>query len=105
MKCIINGKMYNTDTAAHVASHSNGCDCSDLQYVEEKLYIKKTGEWFLYGKGGAGSKYSVARGKWWRGGSRIIPYTTEEAMGWLAENNFVDEYIKYFGEPEEKSRF
>ena len=35
------------------------------------------------------------------GGSKIIPFTEDEAKEWLEKHNLVDEYIKYFGEPEE----
>lgn len=102
MKKIIDGRMYNTDTATCVATYDNGCSYDDLDYISEDLFIKKNGEWFIYGAGGARTNYSVSCGSnWWRGGSSIIPLTEEEAKEWLEEHDFVDEYIKYFGEPEE----
>ena len=53
MKKIINHKMYNTETAERLASSSNGYGYDDFRYMEEQLYRKKTGEFFLYGEGGA----------------------------------------------------
>lgn len=43
MKSIINGKMYNTETATEVATYRNGRSYSDFLYVEETLYRKKQG--------------------------------------------------------------
>lgn len=50
MKQIINGKMYNTETATEIATRSNGC--TGWEYLEETLYRKKNGEFFLCGSGG-----------------------------------------------------
>lgn len=102
MKQIINGRMYNTDTATCVASYDNSCSSGDMNYFSEDLYIKRNGEWFIYGEGGAGTVYSRSCGSnSWCGGSAINPLTEEDAKNWLEKYDFVDEYIKYFGEPEE----
>lgn len=102
MKKIIDGRMYNTETATRVAHYANGYSRGDLDFVSEGLYIKKNGEWFIHGDGGARSKYSVSIGSnSWGGGSAIIPFTEEDAKKWMEDHDFVDEYIKYFGEPEE----
>ena len=52
MKKIINGKMYNTETAKYCGGYEFS-NCGDFNYVCEELYQKKTGELFLYGEGGA----------------------------------------------------
>lgn len=101
MKRIINGKMYNTETATCVAHYSNGYGTGDFNNIDEDIYIKKTGEWFLDGSGGAMTVYAEAEGDGWYGGRQIIPFTDDEAKDWLSEHKCVDEYIKYFGEPEE----
>lgn len=101
MKRIINGKMYNTETAELIDSHESGYP-EDHDYEYEALYQKKTGEFFLYGKGEVASRYRVYYGgNEWGGSSRITPYTESEAKKWLAENGTVDTYCKVFGEPEE----
>ena len=101
MKKIIDGKMYNTETATKVADYGEDY-ASDINCWSEILYIKKTGEWFLYGEGGPNSPYSERCGNnRWCGSSTIKPYTPEQAKRWLAEYDCVDEYIKYFGEPKE----
>lgn len=79
---VIYGKIYDTEEAECVASYNYGVNGIDY----ESLYITKTGEWFLHNEGSMPG---------------IEPYTAIDAMDWLAENDFVDEYIEYFGEPEE----
>ena len=53
MRKNIDRKMYDTETAELLASSSNGYGHGDFRYMEEQLYRKKTGEFFLYGEGGA----------------------------------------------------
>ena len=101
MRRIINGKMYNTESALKVASFFEGDSVSDLEHFGGELYRKKTGEWFLYIYGGPMSRYVEPYCSEINGISKIIPYTEKEAKKWLEANDFVDEYIKYFGEPEE----
>lgn len=48
MKKIINGKMYNTETAEKLTSWEHSYR-SQVDWYEEMLYKKKTGEYFLYG--------------------------------------------------------
>lgn len=52
MKKIINGKMYNTETATELGDFWNGLSTSDFRNLSETLYRKKNGEFFLYGQGG-----------------------------------------------------
>lgn len=101
MKKIINGKMYNTDTAREVGYYWNGLSDSDFGYISETLYKKKTGEYFLSGRGGARTRYASYGRGCISGGQKIIPYTTEEAKAWMEENCATEDYIKEFGEPEE----
>lgn len=59
MKKIINGKMYNTETATELGDFWNGLSTSDFRNLSETLYRKKNGEFFLYGQGGAMTEYSL----------------------------------------------
>lgn len=101
MKKIINNKMYNTETATMVASYDNGCSMSDFCYFSEELYIKRTGEFFLCGSGGAMSKYTRACDNGWSGSSQIIPMTENAAKKWVMDRCDADTYINLFGEVEE----
>lgn len=101
MKKIINGKMYNTETAKALCCWDNGFGCGDFQHAEETLYKKRTGEFFLFGEGGAMSKYAQPDGNGWCGGSEIEPLTEAEARKWAEKKATADEYIAIFGEVEE----
>lgn len=101
MKKILNGKLYDTDTATEVGFYSNGYGVGDYLSFSESLYRKKTGEFFLYGTGGAGTKYCERYGNMRSGGDVIIPYTEEEAKEWAVENMDADDYMELFGVVEE----
>ena len=101
MKKIINGKKYDTFAATEVCSYDNGCTYSDFNFVEEVLFLKNTGEFFIYGKGGPASKYSERCGSIYCGGSEIKPVTIEEAKAFFERHGDADEYEKFFGEVEE----
>lgn len=96
MKKIINGKRYDTDTAKNV-----GYWCANitdgLYRVEETLYRKKTGEFFLLGSGGPRTKYA----DWTEtgnlcGGEKIIPLSEEAAREWAEESLSPEEYEAAF---------
>lgn len=101
MRKVINGKMYDTETAKKRSVVCSNCGVNDFGYWEETLYQKKTGEYFLYGEGGPASKYARACGQnEWSGGSEIVPLTIEAAKKW-AEALDGDSYEAIFGNVEE----
>ena len=102
MKKIINGKKYDTDTAKEIGTWGNGGGWRDFSHMEETLYRKKTGEFFLFGEGGPNTKYSkrVDQNSW-SGGSDIIPLSYENARKWAEEHLDADEYENAFGVVEE----
>ena len=68
----------------------------------QELYRKKTGEYFLYGRGGAMTMYGECCGSnSWTGGSAILPLTVDEAQEWVMEHCDADTYISLFWEVEE----
>lgn len=105
MKKIINGKMYNTETAKCVGAWHNGHYTTDIYYVSEDLYQKNNGEFFLYGEGGPMSRYSKRSGENWGGGEDIIPLSYKEAQEWAEKRLDADDYEKIFGEiPEDDTK-
>ena len=99
---IINGKKYNTETAELIANYCNELSYSDFRRVDESLYKKKTGEFFLYGKGGALTRYAERNGDGsCSAGEKIIPLTIEDAMEWCEYYVCVEIYEELFGEVEE----
>ena len=102
MKKVINGKMYSTDTAKELASYSNIADVRDFHWYEEKLFQKKTGEYFLYGEGGPMTRYARTIGtNEWSGGERIMPMSYSEAQKWAEEHLTGEEYEQIFGSIED----
>ena len=98
MKKIINGKMYNTDTAVKIAEGSFGYP-GNFDYFKEALFRKKTGEYFLAGQGGAASKYAeMCDIQTWGPDKKITPLTEDEAKAWGERALDADEYEAIFGE-------
>jgi len=101
MKKTINGKRYDTEKAELIAEFSRS-NPSDFNYVSEKLYRTKIGNWFIAGEGGANSKYAKLSGNSSWGSSDITAITNSEALEWLQEHDENDAIDKYFaGEIEE----
>ena len=104
MKKIIEGRLYNTDTAKELGVWASTWDYRDFNYVAEKLYQKRTGEYFLYGEGGPMSKYAQSCGQnSWSGGEKIIPLSPEKAREWAEAHLDADDYAEIFGMPDEGS--
>lgn len=101
MKKIINGKVYDTETAKKVGTWDNGHYTSDFQYCSENLYKKKTGEFFLHGEGHALSKYASSSGDSSGWGEKIIPLSYKAAQEWAEKHLDGEDYCAIFGEPDE----
>lgn len=101
MKKIINGKTYNTETAVAICGYEYGYG-GDLDYIEECLYKTKKGAFFIWGEGGARSKYAVRSSyNSWGGGEDIIPVSAAEAKEFVENHGTADNYETAFGPAEE----
>lgn len=108
MKKVINGKAYDTKTAKEIAQWENEGSWRDFRHMEETLYQKRTGEFFIYGEGGPATKYAESEGEnCWTGGSKIIPLSWEAARKWAEEHLDADKYAEIFEveEDDEKTIF
>lgn len=102
MKKIINGKLYDTETAHEIGSWSNTWDVRDFHRICETLYRKRTGEYFLHGEGGPMTQYARSTGSnSWTGGEQITPLSYGKAREWAEEHLTVEEYAEAFGLPDE----
>lgn len=99
MKKIIDGKVYSTETAEFLGRNEVG-HRNDFNYICEELYLKKTGEYFLYGEGGGNSRYGVWHGNSGGPGEKIMPLTLSGAKKWAENNLSGEEYEEIFGNPE-----
>lgn len=86
MKKYINNKVYDTSTAKKIGDHENNCLPGDIYYHRERLYRKKTGEFFLWANGSFSDD------------DVITPLSAEEAESWAQEHLDADEYDEIFGE-------
>ena len=103
MKKVIQGVLCDTSTAKYIGSASYLGD-RDFAHWSEELYRTKSGRYFLYGEGGPASRYAVTTGQnEWSSGEKIQLLSRETAMKWAEEYLDGDEYIKAFGEPEERT--
>lgn len=98
MRKVISRKLYDTDTAKLIGEYSvPEYGRADFHFFEEFLYLKKTGEYFLYGKGGPASKYATPAGQnSWMGGEKITPLTYDQAREWAETSMEADDYLKHF---------
>ena len=87
MRKIVNGLLYDTQTAEEIESVSYS-NPTDFNHYEEALYKTKGGRYFLAGEGNARSKYgqSVDQNTWGPG-SRIIPLEAAEALEWCERHD------------------
>lgn len=104
MKKIINGKVYDTETAKNCGEWESSPYRNDFSWFCETLFQKKTGEFFIYGQGNAASPFAQVLSQNVRcSGEKITPIAYVEAQEWAEEHLDGDGYITLFGEPEEDS--
>jgi len=96
MKKLINGKLYDTETAEEIYTSDNGIYGNDFRRYSETLYRTKKGVFFLYGEGGPLSKYAVNHGNSTSGGSDITVLSNIEAFEWLQENQAIEKIQELF---------
>lgn len=91
MRAIVNGKLYDTETANLVASH---------EHVEVGFLFFMT-----YGEGGAETQYAEhlpdGATRW---GCAIRPITKEEAKEWVLAHSRDVEYRLFFGEEPKENK-
>ena len=101
MKKIVNGKLYNTETAKLLGEYDKGIP-GNLDFVGEELYRTKKGAYFLFGHGGPLSRYSKPISSGGLGaGQVILPMEESEAKAWAEKHLTADEYLAIFEDVEE----
>ena len=103
LKKIIDGKLYDSGSAKLVADYDNYDEADVTLHVREMLYKTKNGSFFLVGTGHYKTTWSCYNSKTGEfiEGHALVPLNEEEAKQWLALRDFIDEYEKLFGLPEE----
>ena len=96
MKRIIQGKVYNTDTADRIGNHVYS-NPGDFRYEDTDLFKTKKGAWFVQGEGGPLSRWSQSCNNGQRGGASIEAMTTSEALAWCESSGIdADVIAQYF---------
>ena len=96
MKRVIEGKVYNTETATKVAEYWNQLGRGDFNAIEEDLYVTKKGNWFMYYYGGANTGYSISTGGYASSGEGLKALSDNEAFEWLQKNEETQAIETYF---------
>lgn len=91
MEKVVSGKRYNVEKAKEMGVYSG-------PGYKETLFRKRTGEYFLYGEGGAETRYAEREGRIWKSGKMIIPLTYDEARDWAEGHLDSGLYEAIFGE-------
>lgn len=101
MRQVIQGKIYDTETARHLFGWDNGANYGDFKHRSKDLYVTKKGTYFLYHIGGAMTDMSKSYGdNSWGGSSAIEIISVEDAKAFLESHGGSDVLIEEFGAEE-----
>ena len=87
MKKVVKGRVVDTEKMAKLAEVRFG-NVTDYNYVWETLYFDpESKSFYLYGRGGAASRYAEPVGiNQWSEGEKLLRLTKGLALQWLEEN-------------------
>jgi len=85
VKQIIDGKVYNTDTAQMLFDWDNSYYMNDFNYLFEKLFRTRKGTYFLYCHGGALTYCRTRVGNGSTAGKLIRVLSKEDAFLWCQD--------------------
>ena len=98
MKKIIDGKVYNTETADPIGSYWNGHTRRDFHYEELTLYKTKKGSFFVAGESGPLGGFARSVGNGTSGGKGLFVLTREEALEWAERHLDPEDYEEHFSD-------
>ena len=101
MKRVIQGKVYNTDTATLICEVGNGLGASDFDGWYGDLYRSPKGHYFIAGSGGARTMFGEGNGRTIWGTSGIILVDEADAQEMASKALDGDAYIIAIGQVEE----
>lgn len=98
MKAIINGRIYNTETADLVCEVSHSSK-SSFDWHETELYRTPNGAFFLAGEGGPRSMWAKHDGNCSSSGKGLQVITVQEARSFMEKAGCDEETYEEFGPP------
>lgn len=99
------GHVYDAEKARVVGSYYKGepfdIDASNIPPTSmfERLQRTKSGRYFVFGIGGADTRYAARADGTWTPGSKITPLSSEDANAWAKRHLTHSEWQAEFGEP------
>ena len=97
MRQVIEGKIYDTETAKHLHGWDNGQMPGDLKYRSKDLYRTLRGRYFLHHVGGAMTDMAVSTGNNNYGGSETLEVIDREtAIRFLESHGGSEALIREF---------
>ena len=97
MKKVIDGKLYNTDTADLIAEDDNGRPDNDVHHFRQELYRTGKGACFVFREGGALSSMQARSGSnTFIGSEGIEALSEDEAFELLQDWNDIEAREEYF---------
>jgi len=96
MRRVVKGRVIDTERMTKLAEVKFG-NLTDYNYVwEELFYDSQTKSFYLYGRGGAASRYAEPVGiNQWSEGEKLSRLTKGLALQWLEENQIsIDEELE-----------
>jgi len=100
MKQVIDGKVYNTDTAYEIGEVCSGESIGDFGSWYGSLYKTKNGRFFIDGSGGPMTMFAVHSGNSSSGSTGIIVLSDDDARS-IAEKDMEADVIEKFFTVEE----
>ena len=82
-RAVIDGKIYDTETATHICECGNDYGRSDFKFVDQDLYRTPRGRFFLAGEGGPMSHWCRSVGDGYTGGCGIKQVCPGDARDYM----------------------
>lgn len=96
MKKIVNGKLYDVDTAERIHEWDNGYQCNDAHYVSKDLYRTQKGNWFIVVFGGPLSEFGNKCGNNYHSDQYIQALDASDVVEWLEKHDGTNAILKHF---------
>lgn len=104
MRQVIDGKVYNTETAKLLHQWTNGHYTNDFKYRSKDLYQTKKGAFFLHHDGGALTDMQKSHGEnSWGGSESIEPIDRKTAMRFLESHGGSEVLVREFADAIEEA--
>ncbi len=95
MKRVINGAVYNTESAIYIGIYNSRKELDDMRRFTEELYRTRSGKFFLLLSGARNPQYHTKRNE-----PKIVSLAFEEAQNWVKEKLSPEQFQTLFGLPE-----